>query len=98
VVAESWEWWVTRCGLVELDEWMIMPNHMHGIIVITDACTGGSRTAPTGELKPIGRLVGAFKTAAAKRINDPSAICATPLAPKYGNVDVTNTSFATTRN
>ncbi|MBI4772650.1 MAG: hypothetical protein HY788_00480 [Deltaproteobacteria bacterium] len=40
MVAESWEWLATRHGYVELDEWMIMPNHMHGIIVITDVCRG----------------------------------------------------------
>jgi len=68
MVAESWEWLATRYGYVELDEWMIMPNHMHGIIVITDVCGGGSRTALTGKRKPIGRLVGAFKTVSTKRI------------------------------
>ena len=69
IVAESWKWLATRYGYVELDEWMIMPNHMHGIIVINDVFKGGSRTAPTENRKPIGRLVGAFKTVSAKRIN-----------------------------
>ncbi|WP_201764193.1 transposase [Desulfococcus multivorans] len=30
----------------------------------------GSRTAPTGKRKPIGRLIGAFKTVSTKRINE----------------------------
>ena len=60
---------------------MIMPNHLHGIIVIADVVKGGSRpgfaalcpgtTAPTEKRKPIGRLVGAFKTVSTKRINHP---------------------------
>ena len=69
VVADSWEWLATRHGYVELDEWVIMPNHLHGVIVITDVFEGGSRTAPTEKRKPIGRLVGAFKTVSTKRIN-----------------------------
>ena len=79
MVAESWEWLATRYDYVELDRWTIMPNHMHGIIVITDVFKGGSRpgfaalcrgtTAPTEKRKPIGRLVGALKTVSTKRIN-----------------------------
>ncbi|MBI4775116.1 MAG: transposase [Deltaproteobacteria bacterium] len=68
-VAESWEWLAIRHGYAELDEWVIMPNRLHGIIVITDVFKGGSRTAPTKNRKPIGRLVGAFKTVSTKRIN-----------------------------
>jgi len=75
MVAESWEWLAIQYDHVKLDEWVIMPNHMHGIIVITDICAdgsrrGGSRTAPTGKRKPIGRLVGAFKTVSTKHSNE----------------------------
>jgi putative transposase len=38
------------------------------IIAITDIAAGGSRTAPTR--KPLGRLVGAFKTVSTRRINE----------------------------
>lgn len=56
--------------LVELDQWVIMPNHMHGIVVITDDRRGGSPTDPTTKRKPVGRLVGAFKTVSTKQINE----------------------------
>ena len=87
IVADSWIWLATQYDHVELDEWVIMPNHIHGIIVIADDDRGGpvvggthrsthdgwggSRTAPTGtgKRKPIGRLVGAYKTVSTKRIN-----------------------------
>jgi len=69
-IDDSWKWLAEQYDHVELDEWIIMPNHLHGIIVITDGCRGGSRTAPTGVRKPIGRLVGAFKTVSTKRINE----------------------------
>ena len=70
IVGESWRWLGMQYDYVELDEWRIMPNHLHGIIVIIDDGRGGSRTAPTVKRKPIGRLVGAFKTVSTKRINE----------------------------
>ena len=120
-----WEWLATQYDYIELDEYVVMPNHIHGIMVITE---GGSRTAPTerfipakdlketavpvttildkerpvipgsemdsqrnGELnpelttdgrggsrtahkdiprKPVGRIIGAFKTVPTKSINE----------------------------
>lgn len=80
VVAETWQWLATQYDYVELDEWVVMPNHLHGIVVITDTGDGGggSRTAPTViastapmvKRKPLGRLIGAFKTVSTKRINE----------------------------
>jgi putative transposase len=67
-VALCWGWLAGKYPYVDLDEWMIMPNHLHGIIVITDD-GGGSRTAPT-KRKPLGRLVGAFKTVTTDRCNE----------------------------
>ncbi|MFH1090613.1 MAG: transposase, partial [Pseudomonadota bacterium] len=78
LVQTSWRWLADQYHHVELDEWVIMPNHLHGIIwLIEDDRRGGSRTAPTQEVrtaptkkrKPLGRLIGAFKTISTKRIN-----------------------------
>lgn len=66
IVADSWAWLAQRYEHVELDEWVVMPNHLHGIVVINDHCKGGSRTAPT---KPIGRLIGAYKTVSTRQAN-----------------------------
>jgi hypothetical protein len=49
-----------------------MPNHLHGIIVLTDR-GGASRRAPT-KRKTLGRLVGAFKTVSTDRFNEMSGI------------------------
>ena len=77
IVAESWQCLERQYEHVEIDERVVMPNHLHGIIVITD-CRGGSRTAfartaSTGLdqpiRKPLGRLIGAFKTVSTKRVN-----------------------------
>jgi putative transposase len=75
IIADSWQWLEEQYDYVELDEWVVMPNHMHGIIVINDdtceSCRGGSRTALTKlRRKPIGGLIGAYKTVSTKRINE----------------------------
>jgi len=57
-VALCWKWLARRYVYVDLDEWMVMPNHLHGIIVVTDR-GGGSRTVPT-KRKTLGSLMGAF--------------------------------------
>jgi REP element-mobilizing transposase RayT len=77
-VDEAWQWLSSQYPYVVLDEWCLMPNHLHGILVLTGG-RGGSRTAPTPEstsesatettIKPVGRLIGAFKTVSTKRIN-----------------------------
>jgi REP element-mobilizing transposase RayT len=81
IAADCWQWLSERYAYVELDEWVVMPNHIHGIIRIADLtqCKGGSRTALTihdrshpsnpTKYKPIGRLIGVFKTVSSKKIN-----------------------------
>ena len=69
VAEEAWVWLAWQYPYVNLDAHVVMPNHLHGIIMMDDLRRGGSRTAPTTPRKPIGRLVGAFKTVSTKRIN-----------------------------
>ena len=45
-VALCWEWLPRQYPYVDLDERMVMLNHLHGIIVITHG-RGASRSAPT---------------------------------------------------
>jgi REP element-mobilizing transposase RayT len=78
IVAEEWMKTAEMRDEVELDEWMVMPNHFHGIIVIT--CRDTARRAPTGDTKmerfgrpvsgSVPTIVRAFKSAAARRINE----------------------------
>ena len=102
VVAGRWRWLEQRYAHVRHDAWVVMPNHLHGIVVLTGgdanrggnggrrSSRGGSRTAPTttvnkptpdeptpdepapaksSKRKPLGRLIGAFKTVSTKRMN-----------------------------
>ncbi|MEZ5540029.1 MAG: transposase [Pseudomonadales bacterium] len=46
MVKHSWQWLASQYDYVGLDAWVVMPNHLHGIIVIADGDgRGGSRTA-----------------------------------------------------
>lgn len=75
VVADCWRWLPKHYSYIELDEWVLMPNHLHEIIAVTEARKGGSRTAPTNSAaigthrKPLGRLIGAFRTVSTKAVN-----------------------------
>lgn len=60
---------------VRLDEYIVMPNHFHGIVMITDDGRGTARRASTTEQfgRPIPRslptIIRSFKSAAIHRIN-----------------------------
>jgi putative transposase len=72
--ADAWLWLAERYPYIELDEWVVMPDHLHGIIVIHEP-----DAAPEPiKIKPLGRLVGAFKTVSTKEIN---LLRDTPRAP-----------------
>ncbi len=61
IAAESWEWLAAQYPYVELDAWVLMPNHLHGILLLRDDVPG--------RRKPLGALIGAYKTASTKQIN-----------------------------
>lgn len=117
IAAGTWLWLAEQYAHVELDVWQIMPNHLHGIIVLTDVGltdggadrdvdvgadrdVGAVRDVEIGAVrepplqrgqppaqhqpsqqdagddaarprkpKPLGRLVGAFKTVSTAQIN-----------------------------
>ena len=63
---------------VELDEYIIMPNHLHGIIIIVDNCRGTTHRAPTIQAhesfgKPVSgsipTIIRGFKSTVTKQIN-----------------------------
>jgi putative transposase len=79
VVAEEWERSAAMRQEITLDAWVIMPNHMHGIVIITAKATDGDVTShqahaptirtPGPKPRSVGALVGGFKSAVTKRIN-----------------------------
>lgn len=59
IIEECWYTLPDRFPTIRLDEWVIMPNHIHGIIWLTNK---------DRDLKPnLGAIVGAFKSLVAVR-------------------------------
>jgi len=81
IVDKCWKWLAQQYDYVRLNQYVIMPNHLHGIIIIRRGSSrtaplmtyiGGSRTAPPPNMpkrKSLPRLIGAFKTTSTKQIN-----------------------------
>jgi REP element-mobilizing transposase RayT len=69
IVNDTWSWQEKQYPYLELIDFVIMPNHLHGITLI-DQHKDGSRTAPTQRLKPLGRILGAFKTRSTRLVNE----------------------------
>ena len=47
MVKTNWDQLPQRFPTVELDEYVVMPNHLHGILVIVERARAGTRPAPT---------------------------------------------------
>lgn len=80
IVREQWEWLFSRYPHVIRDAYIIMPDHVHGILEIRHQCRKRSQPFPTGNLidtldsmdnriKPLPQIIGAFKTTSSKRIH-----------------------------
>jgi len=51
-VPRCWEWLPRQYPKVDIDEWVVMPNHLHGTIIINNS-GGGSRTARSEDIERI---------------------------------------------
>jgi REP element-mobilizing transposase RayT len=65
---EAWRWLADQYPYVDLGEFIVMPNHLHGIVIIDDDARA-AHEPPLRSVKPLGGLIGAFKTVSTKRIN-----------------------------
>ncbi len=75
IVKNKWLWLANQYDYVFLDEFVVMPNHFHGILSICDDGRDKSRLVPTVntgkfvKTKPLSQLIGAFKTTSSKMIH-----------------------------
>ena len=80
IVQQEWQQLADVRHNVELDEFIVMPNHFHAILFITDQGEGTASRAPTEDTprkrsfgKPVpgslSSIIGGFKSGASKRIN-----------------------------
>ena len=68
LVTNAWESIATQYSYVKPDAYILMPNHLHGIIVTTEQDTDHTKKSGPPR-KPLGRLIGAFKTMSTNRVN-----------------------------
>jgi REP-associated tyrosine transposase len=72
IVQDEWEKSAQIRKEIELDEFVIMPNHIHGIVVITQKMERATSRSPlrSGPAKcSLGALVAGFKAVVTKRMN-----------------------------
>lgn len=78
IVAEEWQKTQQIRDNVTLDQWVVMPNHLHGIIVIHDSVETSRRgvsdtqtiKGETGQrpVSTLGSIIGQFKSVCTKRV------------------------------
>ena len=81
IIAQEWQKTPQIRSNVQLDEWVVMPNHLHGIIIINpvetfrrNVSTANDKMQPKtnnkSRLKPnsLGSIIGQFKSVCTKRI------------------------------
>ena len=73
IVADQWRWLHDQYFYLAMDEFVVMPNHFHGIINITGSVdnrrVGNGRDRSLHKIKSLSELIGAFKTTSSKRIH-----------------------------
>lgn len=67
IVQEQWLWLEKQYPYVELYEFIIMPDHFHGIIEINRDLLSDEQYEM--KIKPLAQLIGAFKTTSSKKIH-----------------------------
>jgi REP element-mobilizing transposase RayT len=74
----QWTWLETQYDYVRSHAFVVMPNHVHGILEITEPTSisvGAGRDLPLPEreyakIKPLSELIGAYKMTTSKLIHD----------------------------
>jgi putative transposase len=84
IVQACWDNLPHHYAHVELDAFVMMPNHVHGIIRLTDIVGAGLKPVPTNDPASTKRhglpeIVRAFKTFSARRINNMRGAAGAPV-------------------
>jgi putative transposase len=73
IAEEQWYWLSEQYPYVVLHEFVVMPNHIHGIIEINrnniPVTVGTGRDLSLPRIKSLSQLMGAFKTTVSKQIH-----------------------------
>lgn len=79
IVEKQWLWLEKHFEYIELDEYIVMPNHFHGILMITKYVNSGRRDNPRivptntktyqRRFNTLSKTINAFKTTSSKLIH-----------------------------
>jgi putative transposase len=70
IALDQWRWLGDQYPFIELVSFVIMPDHIHGIIRIDpDYYNHFSWIGPYPKIKPLPELIGAYKTTVSKKIH-----------------------------
>jgi putative transposase len=69
VVTKCWHDLINHYAGITLDAFIVMPNHIHCIIVINNDVGAGFKPAPTDKRHGLSEIVRAFKTFSSRYIN-----------------------------
>jgi REP-associated tyrosine transposase len=74
IASACWLWLEQRYPFVVLDAWVVMPNHLHGILILSeDTVSGPPQETPTelyaDDPDPVGQLIGAFRAVSTKHLD-----------------------------
>ena len=69
IVEDTWFDLVNHIDHIKLHEFIVMPNHIHGIVEISNDNRAGLEPAPTKKMKPLSEIIRQLKTFSARRIN-----------------------------
>jgi len=73
IIRQQWLWLEENYKYIKLDRWIIMPNHLHGIIKINNKKYFGKKVGNGRDrslhIKPLHQIIGAFKTTSSKLIH-----------------------------
>jgi putative transposase len=80
IVSESWFELPYHYAGLELDAFVIMPNHVHGIVALCDPVGAGFKPAPgMRKRRSLSEVMRAFKTFSSRRINEGRAVRTDPV-------------------
>jgi REP element-mobilizing transposase RayT len=76
LVSKEWQRLAVARPNLKLDDFVVMPNHLHGLIRICEPqkrdsllCSGAHAGAVTGQAGSLGSIIGQFKAAVSRRAN-----------------------------
>ena len=68
IVEQEWQRTAELRPYVDLDAFVVMPNHIHGVIVIAEQNTDAGGSVKLLAAKSLGAIIGQFKGSVTKRI------------------------------